>query len=383
MKPKLPAKTEKKKPKEKELVIREDEPRGISHEDYYEANEDKKEPTVKHGKPEKALSTKHLLRIIVLLFLSVFLLIMWLNRDNFSPENLGTWFKTKIMGAGVGDGFPVPLTGTSASSGNFFDSDGNCVVMSDTSLSVLNSTGREIFSYRHSYNNPAISGSQGKYLLYNIGGTGFSLVSPGRDTQKKVAPDKISLGALAKNGRYALSLQSPNYASQLNVYLPGGTLKATYKFAEGYASGLAINSDCTGGMLSTILSENGKLYSKLYVYDFNKEEPVATYTTENNVITEIGYHQNGSYYAVGDKKLVHMDPAGVFSEYDYSGKNLTATSLDSETILISVSSYPRNGACTILVFTGSATPTVLQTDDHVSDLSAYATVFAALIGDQV
>lgn len=386
----------KKKDTTQEVVIREGQykktaPKDISHEDYYEADEDKaavdkgmvgKAKRSRKPRPPK-LTPKLIIRIALISLVSILALMIFLNRDNFAPENLALWFKTKLMGAGVGDGYPVPVKGTTADPGNFLDADGNVFVLSDTSLTTLNSTGRELYYFRHSYNSPAMVYAQNRFLLYNVGGTGYSLISGDGSADKKTMQDKITAGAIAKNGRYALVTQPSDYASQLNVFLPGGTLKATYKLADSYISAVAINGDGTGGVVSALQSENGKLSSHIYVYDFNEEEPVAEYVSENNLITGITYNHLGGIYAVGDKQAVISDSAGKFQEYDYGGRIVTAAALEGTTALISVSSYQRGGPCTVLIFSEGATPQEVPTETFVTDLSGHGTSFAALMGDTV
>ena len=122
---------------------------------------------------KKPRVSKLLYRIIAALLIAVVLLIILENKDNLTPENIGNWIRTKAVGFGFGDGYPAELTGSTALAGNFGAADGNLYVVSDTALTVLNGSAKEMFSARHSYNDPAVSEASGRYLLYNAGGTGY------------------------------------------------------------------------------------------------------------------------------------------------------------------------------------------------------------------
>ena len=50
---------------------------------------------------------------------------------------------------------------------------GNAVVLSDTAFTVLGPSGQEVFSQRHSLNQPVLKEAAGNYLLYNQGSTGL------------------------------------------------------------------------------------------------------------------------------------------------------------------------------------------------------------------
>ena len=43
----------------------------------------------------------------------------------------------QITGTGEGDGYPVAITGSSVSEGNFLSAEGNAVALSDTALTIL------------------------------------------------------------------------------------------------------------------------------------------------------------------------------------------------------------------------------------------------------
>lgn len=367
------------KNKPQEIVIREGQ-RHISHEEYYAADADKEEshnsaPQQKNRK--ESLKPKTIIRMAIICLGAALAVLVFLNWDNFAPENLMLWFRTKIMGTGVGDGYPVSIKGNSADSSNFLNYDGNCAVLSDTTFTVTSSTGKEIMNFRHSYNNPGMALSQNRFLLYNTGGTGYALVNT-EETEKKQATDKITVGDIAKNGRYALVTQPADYASQLSVYLPGGTRKYVYEFADSYVSAMSINNDGTKGIVSAVQSESGKLYSTVYVFDFNSEEPVASFVSQDNLISAVAYSRGGTAYAVGDEKTVFFNGKDEFSEYDYGKKTLTAVSADESSVLVSVSGYARNGPCTILAFTGQAQPYEIESQEYISALSAYGNSFAAL-----
>ena len=113
---------------------------------------------------KKLRVSKLLYRIIAALLIAVVLLIILENKDNLTPENIGNWIRTKAVGFGFGDGYPAELTGSTALAGNFGAADGNLYVVSDTALTVLNGSAKEMFSARHSYNDPAVSEASGRYL---------------------------------------------------------------------------------------------------------------------------------------------------------------------------------------------------------------------------
>ena len=51
------------------------------------------------------------------------------------------------------------------------------MVLSDTAFTVLGPSGQEVFSQRHSLNQPVLKEAAGNYLLYNQGSTGYLIAS--------------------------------------------------------------------------------------------------------------------------------------------------------------------------------------------------------------
>ena len=72
------------------------------------------------GEQKKARQVpKALYRVAVVLLVLVLGLAIWVNRGNLTPQNIWNWIQVQITGTGEGDGYPVAITGSSVSEGNF------------------------------------------------------------------------------------------------------------------------------------------------------------------------------------------------------------------------------------------------------------------------
>ena len=165
---------------------------------------------------------KALYRVAVVLLVLVLGLAIWVNRGNLTPQNICNWIQVQITGTGEGDGYPVAITGSSVSEGNFLSAEGNAVALSDTALTILGPSGQELFSQRHSYNQPILKAASGQYLLYNQNSTGYMVVSGTQLHLESSTEQDILAGAIAPNGRFALATQGADGATDVNVYLATG-----------------------------------------------------------------------------------------------------------------------------------------------------------------
>ena len=113
--------------------------------------------------------------------------------------------------------------------------------MSDTALTVLNGSAKEMFSARHSYNDPAVSEASGRYLLYNAGSTGYRVETSSGTEISGTSDSSITTGVICDSGKFALAVQPSDYASELRVYNKNGSLQYKYSFADSYITAVALN----------------------------------------------------------------------------------------------------------------------------------------------
>lgn len=146
-------------------------------------------------------------KILLILIICVLGLFVWFNRDNLTPSNVAEWVQDRVVGLGVGDGFPTPITGSSVAAGNFISVNQEAFVVSNTALTVLNSTAKGLVSRQHSFSKPVMRVRNSRVLIYNLGGTGYQIESYSKTAVKTNTDQNILTGDIASNGRYALITQ--------------------------------------------------------------------------------------------------------------------------------------------------------------------------------
>lgn len=342
-------------------------------------------------KVPKAVYLSSLLLLLVLVGLAVYM-----NWGKFTLETFGSWFKVQLMGTGTGDGFPVEIQGNTVYERNFIHTDGNVALLSDTDFTVLNSTGKEVFKVRHSFDNPALNSRGGNYILYNSGSTGY-IVQTGSDTTVTDVTDKvpegteipmdypISAAAVAADGSYALAVQSTEYASTLRAYSKSGVYKYSFYLADKYITSMSISPSGTMAVISTLSSDKGELTSNLMVLDFNSSSgtPVNTHTSSDNMILEVLWTDDQKILAIGDKAALVCNAAEyTYTEHSYEGKQLTAYELSGSKAVLSISGYEHAGACTVMVL-GGESPLQLDTEERVTSISSFSGTTAVLTGSTI
>jgi hypothetical protein len=360
-------------------------PNTVSDEDYYLPDEEltsenSSEPSVSE---KKKLSPKIIVRITVLIFIAVVAFLFWSYRDTLTPQKIYNWFQTKITGQSVGDGYPISIEGSNVSTDNFSQNDGNCVYVSSTAMTVTDSLGKQVFSVGHSYSDPALAFSGNRYILWNIGGTGYTIVQSTDNISKETYSDKIHAADISESGTYAILSESTDYASSVKIYNKNNVMIYSYQFADGYGSAVALSPDSSMCIVTTISEKDGELYSKLTVLDFASATPKSEYTSDGNLITKLKWLKNGTIYAVGDSSISVGSSAGDFSDISYEGKTLTASNFSSTKAFISVTSYAHNGPSTLMIISSSDNIQSVSFDNRISAISSYSTTVAVLEGHTI
>ncbi len=323
-------------------------------------------------------------RVAVVLLVLVLALALWVNRENLTPQSMWNWIQTQVAGSGGGDGYPVGITGSNVTAGNFVKADSGVAVLSDTSLTVLDASGQELLSQRHSFNQPILREASGNYLLYNQNSAGYMVVSGTEVKIDSSTQRDILAGAVAADGRFALATRGKDGASDVTFYLASGEVQYTYNFSSDYVTALALNEDGTKAMVCTVRSQGGQLVSKVTVLDLNSTTPAGEYETADNLLFSAYWGDNGLLYAVGDSGLLRARSSDLaFSEYSYQGKTPTAQIFSGGNLYLSVSSYEHAGACTVLVFRSLEEPVEIQTEERVICLAVSGGSVGALMGQDL
>lgn len=303
----------------------------------YEGNPNVREKRDKMRFPQMP---RWLNRVILILILSVVGLLLWFNRVNLSPQNLSEWVQSKVVGMGMGDGFPTDIAnGRDIAPGNFFSVEKNVVVVSDTSLTMLNSTAKELVRRQHSFSSPVAKAWGQRVLIYNLGGKGYQVEGFSKSGERQIAEANILAGSIAGNGRIALATESKGYNSKMTVYLENGKPQYTYDFSEYYVTHIALNRNGTKAAVAGVSALNGGLVSTVYLFDFSNPKPVKQFTYEENLMLSLDYGQNGTIVAVGDRLTSVISESGNKTDYSYGSQSFLGCAVDNGRTALLLSPY--------------------------------------------
>ncbi len=323
-------------------------------------------------------------RVIVILAASVLGMLLWFNRANLTPENILEWIQVQTIGMGVGDGYPTPIVGNSVEKGNFFCQNKELYVLSDTRLTILNSTAKELVSRQHSYSSPAMQSAGSRVLLYNIGGTGYEIEGFSNTLFSGNTSENLFTADISQNGKYALVTEDRGYCAKMMVYSSDHTEQYSYEFSDCYVTDISLNRDGSRAAVCGITAEDGSIVSAVYLFDFSNPNAEAVVLFDSCFLMDVEYCENGSVIAVGDSLVSIIDSGGNRTDYGFNGQKLSSYAIDNGRVVLSLLPYENSTASRLLVI-GESGQQIMSVDlpSISSCISLYADTAAALVNSQV
>lgn len=348
-----------------------------------EYGDEEEEPGESKQKTKRAGAGRIIGLAVIVLLIIFLVLVVVLNIEWLTPSRAVDWFSRNILGQEEAGGFPFDISASRVPLGNFTSRDGEVLVLSGTSLSCVDSSGREVLSLSHGYDEPVLCTAGEWTLIYNQGGTGYRVLRREDSKIEDETQSGILAGAVSQSGVFALGLRGSEGTSELQVFLKDGSLQYRYIFADDYITAVALNPEGSMGMVCSLRSRAGTLISTVTVLDFSSEEPVSSRESRDNVLLSAYWGEGENLYALGDKALLVGGGDYTFEDFGYSGENLTAYTFSAGQAFLSLSAYAYGGTSTLYSINGRDGRTETELPARAESISAYSGTVGVLAGGDV
>ena len=207
------------------------------------------------------------------------------------------------------------------------------VVLSDTSLRLLDRGGEEVWSTQVKMKTPALATGGGRAVAYDAGGTELYVLDEEGLLLELTADTEYPFltATLNQEGWLAVTAQKQGYKGAVTVYNdqldePVFAFRSSDRFVtDGY-----VTDDCKRLAAVTLGQENGVFVSNIVLYDLNAEDPVGDYDVSDGLVLAIG-QQGDRLVTVADTCLALTDRDGNDqTRYDYSGAYLREYALEGD-----------------------------------------------------
>ena len=240
----------------------------------------------------------------------------------------------------AGGYFPLSIEG--GASYQLEKSDNAFVLLDDAHFVTYNLDGKVLFTKQHTFAKPILTVSGQKSLIYDLGGTSFSLLGKYKEVYSKSTDYAILLARLSGSDYAAVVTKSDKFMSMLMIYDGNGQNIFNYGSVERIID-VTFNSDSTGCYITTIGSEDGVIVSKIMYYRFDgidRDEagnPVPVWQTNGLETLAISVRLFGSdkILVFGDNLCAYYDNAGnLLNTYNYENELCGYDSDENNAVLL-------------------------------------------------
>lgn len=274
-----------------------------------------------------------------------------------------------------------------ASSNRFAALEDTLVVLSDTSLRLLDKSGEEIWSAAAPMKAPALAVGGGRAVAYDVGGTElYVLSSAGMEMHLTAEVDEPFISAtLNANGYLAVTAEKRTMKGCVSVYDDQQTLLFEFKSSKRFVTDAYVTDDNASLAAVTLGQESSVFVSNIVLYDLTKKDPVANYDIPDGLVLAIG-QQDKSLVTVSDTALTFASLSGeVESSYGYGGEYLREYDFTGDGFTVLMLNRYQSGSVGRLVTVSADGEEIaaLDVNEEILSVSAEGRYIAVLYTDNL
>lgn len=223
-------------------------------------------------------------------------------------------------------------------------------VAGNTSVTVFTPSGRQTISQKLQYQNPTALGS-GKYLLvYEMGGTRYSLYNSYTQIYAGKTADPIRGAAISASGSYLLISASDEFPSVMELY-DSDFDRIGYFTLSSYVSDAAINEKGTSFAFLTSETESALFSTSVRIYETGREAPTATVSVGQGLGLSCAFTGSGNLAILCGDGIRFVSPRGtLLSESLFEGKTIESADLNTDGCALILKKNGNSAKKTAIVF---------------------------------
>lgn len=327
-----------------------------------------------------------ILQVILYLSLFAFVVISFLSNTNLiTYQNFYHFFKDLNASAENTDVFSGDyITYPASDTQSFTLYRRGLAVAGNRSVTVFSATGRQTVSVSVNYQNPVAVGS-GKYLLvYELGGTQYSLYNSYTQLFSGKSDFPLYGATVSDNGTYALISTSDTYPSVVSFYNNQFALVGRYS-KTGYVMDVAINKK--GSQIALVMSnsEEGRFHTVAECYEKGKDNAFYTASVSSSMALSCAFTDSEMLAVLCSDGIYYISSSGnVELVQDLRGTELSHAVLDSNGVAVCIASSTISEKNRIIVFDKSGKMLYNEiVTENVEELARYQRTIYYLSADHV
>ena len=311
---------------------------------------------------------KRLTKLLIILALVSAAAALYFTQELWMPKlrGLGTQYKTIVNDGRLAEGnFPIEING--GAQYQLSCSNENVIVMSDSYIYFYNEEGGELKRRQHALTNAVMEAANGRALLFESGGTEFSVEDRSGVLYTNKLDKNIMFARLSKEGYTAVVTTSDNYDCEIFVYDRRGKEIYKRKCVER-VNDISFEEGSKGCVISYFYAENGALVTSVQEASFTEDKEKWNSPGLDTLGLDV-YNFDDGAFVLGMDACGYVDSKGQISSfYRYEGDFAGGASEDGKSAVI-INSDDRRRYEMALFKDGSSEPTVLEFDSPLIDVT--------------
>lgn len=249
-------------------------------------------------------------KYVVLIVLMCFLLIsLMANRENVTYENLLLLIKDVNLAVQTANKSYETITYSEDSEQTVTSYKNNLVVAGASGVKIFSGTGGQVYSGKEKFSKPHAVSSNKYLLVYDFGGTRFSLYNTFTSVFSDSFDYPITDGAISDSGTFALVTRTKEYNYSVMVYSKNCNLINRYRGNE-YVIDVAISNDGKRIAIVKIDAEDGYYNTTLMLCEPGKDGVIETLNLSRVFPVKCTFSDNGDLALVCDTEIYFYDKNG-------------------------------------------------------------------------
>lgn len=315
---------------------------------------------------------KRIIKLVVFLAAVMIAATLYATKDSWIPElrGIGRQYKTIVNSGQLAKGnFPIEIDGETGYQLRYTDE--KIAVLNDTYLYIYNTEGNLLKKRQHAYMNSVLCSANGRFLVYENGGSKFTVEDDETVFYNKAYDDKnILFVRISSQGYTAAVTTSDNYNCEISIYDNKGKFIYGRKCTE-MVSDVSFINNSTGCKLSFVRAENGQLTTCVQELDLSSRNGEKWTSPGLNTLGLDLSATSESAFVYGDKACGFVDDSGKISSfYTYDGDTAGGASAGGKAV-VAVNNDDTRKYTAALFADDKSEPLTIELDSPAVDVAVY------------
>lgn len=319
----------------------------------------------------KTLNLKTVISSLAIVFaILIVLSVAAYKIGHFSPLGLGRSLSNFADGVFGNYGFPYNISSNDVD--NIGMSYSDLVILDDTGVKMIDSTGKQISDLQHNYSSPLIYTYGGRSLVIDEGSKLFRVQTSGKLLYEMEYEFDLLTGDIAKNGSVAIASKSDSGASMLCVFDSKKNEVFSWVCAKQQIVSVDISENGKYIAVGVIGAESGDVVSDVFLFDINYKDAIRHIELPGSAIAKVEILSGKKLVVICDNVVSFINEKGERNDIDVSLNTVSRFYVSDNNITAIVLSKYSSSYSNILKVYSSSGKEISSTDIDFHIKSMYS-----------